>query len=409
MSIIEALEPRVCLAISFVNGPSLPVANSFADINGDGILDMLGGNGSRVDIYAGLRPMQFAADSFRQLVAGHGGPFATGDLDHDGDVDVVIANDEGTYMGAAVFRNLGDGTFAERTFNYNGPHATDIAIDDLDRDGNLDLLVMHDQLWPASYGATYGVGVLFGDGDATFEPVRKVQLPAKPQVMRLPIYTFRAAHIRSAPRVVFGSNIRTGTIERTEISVLDFPNGAAAPRLVSFVPFDNSDYGGLGSGEVNGDGLLDVVTGRCGVVVEGGATVQPFFGQPDGSFVAGAPNTFFMAVGGPDSMAVADFDRDGKLDVVITGYNSYDDAPVLQRMGLILTGRGDGTFDVATGPSTPMHHNRVTDLNGDRRPDIIVFGSPQTRILLNTSTLAVGESDDRNDRRLLVQELDQLI
>jgi len=81
-------------------------------------------------------------------------------------------------------------------------------------------------------------------------------------------------------------------------------------------------------------------------------------------------------------IAVADFNRDGKLDVVVGGAGTSSDTISL------LAGKGDGTFgpnaDYPTGPYP--FAVAVGDLNGDGAPDVIVpsWLASTLSVLLNT-------------------------
>src|SRR5579872_2525635 len=79
-----------------------------------------------------------------------------------------------------------------------------------------------------------------------------------------------------------------------------------------------------------------------------------------------------------DSVAVADFNRDGKSDLVIANYN---DASVS-----VFLGRGDGAFIAETryGVKSAPTSVSIADFNGDGTPDLVVasYGSSQVSVLL---------------------------
>jgi hypothetical protein len=204
---------------TFEAAQSFPISDSgwstvFADLNGDGHLDVIvavGGNflaATELDVLLGngdgtLQPARAITpgrvvvslamadvdrDRHADIVAGtHGdalvflgngdGTFqapldtpvdpllammmvSTGDLDGDGNIDLVAGNLDGLSPNlagkVAVLRGNGDGTFASPTFYENPADEEFVAMVDLDRDGHLDVLT------------TGGViGVLRGLGDGT--------------------------------------------------------------------------------------------------------------------------------------------------------------------------------------------------------------------------------------------------
>lgn len=139
--------------------PDLATANgaegwSDADVPGNSVSVLLGGGSggfSRTDFATGAYPKQV-------VVA---------DLDKDGDQDLVTAN-RGTWSepGSTVSVLLGDGSggFAARTDVTTGALPTAVAVGDLDNDGNLDVVSANED------GKT--VSVLLGDGSGGFAPKR---------------------------------------------------------------------------------------------------------------------------------------------------------------------------------------------------------------------------------------------
>ena len=117
-------------------------------------------------------------------------------------------------------------------------------------------------------------------------------------------------------------------------------------------------------GDFNGDGKLDLA-----VANEGSDNVSILLGNGDGTFQAAVD---YGAGTDPDSVAVGDFNGDGKLDLVVANDDSNNVS--------ILLGNGDGTFQAAVnyGVSAPSSV-AVGDFNGDGKLDLAVANCAQQR------------------------------
>jgi hypothetical protein len=127
--------------------------------------------------------------------------------------------------------------------------------------------------------------------------------------------------------------------------------------------------------DVNGDGLLDLAVANN---IFGSGTVSVLLGNGDGTFAAARS---FAAGSRPYSVAVGDVNGDGLLDLAVANYVSSGTVSVL-------LGNGDGTFRtthisyVAGGSPSSV---AVGDFNGDGWLDAVTanYGSNDVSILLN--------------------------
>src|SRR5439155_9672381 len=115
--------------------------------------------------------------------------------------------------------------------------------------------------------------------------------------------------------------------------------------------------------DLNGDGALDIIV--CSGSGDPG-TVSVLLGNGDGSF---QPVDNHAVGSNPRSLAIADVNRDGVLDVITADFGSGTVS--------VLLGNGDGTFRPAvsfaagTGPASVA----VGDFNNDGIADLAVTGA----------------------------------
>lgn len=117
---------------------------------------------------------------------------------------------------------------------------------------------------------------------------------------------------------------------------------------------------GLASGDFNGDGILDLAVADAGC-----GQVSILLGNGDGTFTEGGSfSTGAGATFAPYSVAVGDFNSDGKLDLVT--------ANELINKASVLLGNGDGTFQSHVDYDTGVDSRQVAtgDFNGDGRLDL---------------------------------------
>jgi hypothetical protein len=355
---LEALDERV--VPSFAEPTIYPVgpgANSLAaaDFTGDGILDLatnggvLVGNGDGSFQPARLSPML-------------GESLLAGDMDGDGKADLITTG--GGNLNVLI--SNGDGTFRPAQPvtlppatppGYGGepwtgePLPQSIAsavVGDLNADGLLDLVVTGYTSYTVANDDPYGPGGIS--------------------------VTTKFAN------VLIGTGL--GTFDHTAAYVLGQSRSYYLPVTLLYGP-DVGDF--------NGDGNLDFLTSTF---IDNGAYADPFsyletwLGNGDGTFQSPRVTSGYWGDGRFVQNAVADFNRDGRTDVLIDG-EAYSTTATVALANV------DGSFTPMSQFNIGVHLDRywvtpvVGDINGDGKSDMLFVNGESG----NGSSIVLGNGD----------------
>jgi hypothetical protein len=370
-SSIDTVLPMFLPAVTYVLDGFFARSVAAGDINGDGKADLLVASlctnhfcntvGS-VDVFLGN------GDGTFRKVGDYGSAgidvhsVAIADLNGDGKPDMVVTSCQfkNCRLGAVTIRTgNGDGTFAGGTyvFDSGGEGPNSVAVADVNGDGKLDLLVAN-SCDAGCDVATGVVGILLGNGDATFQPaasyssggihaesvaVADVNGDGKPDL----VIANECATSANCPVSVDGS-----------VSVL-LGNGNGTFQTAVAYDAGGIDSTSVGVADVNGDGKVDLV-----VTNSLSNAVAVLLGNGNGTF----QNPIAYVDGTPRSIVVADVNQDGKRDLAVAN-----------GLGVgVLLGNGDGTFQTATdtsGGGQGALAVAVADVNGDGLPDAMVVNN----------------------------------
>jgi hypothetical protein len=386
---------------------SYPTSMESADLDHDGVLDLVAccfgqyTTGSSVAVWLGNaggtlhQALQFDVDTV---------PFglALGDVDEDGNIDVVVNDD--LFLGSHDLQLLlghGDGTLAAPTSLSINEQLQSPRLVDLDGDGHLDLVGIVRVLAP--YFGNWFLQTYVGHGDGTFTSGASMAIGKFGRVVRLhdfdgdgrvdalisPGHFYQPDQTQSvellrglagfsfAPPTVLWSGPMSGVVNIADIDgdgLIDiampheagYQAGGGIALLrglggIAFAPAEEIRTGsGLGacySGDVDGDGDADFITltDSVGVV----RALAP--GEFDTGLapIAIPPNSGAVTAG--------DVDGDGRIDLAMVS----DATSVALRRNL-----GPGRFGSPRilASSTALEQVVLHDFNGDGRADVAAVG-----------------------------------
>ncbi len=329
------------------------VAVGAGDFNGDGLQDLVLSGEPELTILLGD-----GSGDFPDVGHAAGGmqpsDFAIGDVNADGNLDIIIANHDTDYVtilvgdGAGAFQPAPNSPLHIRV----APHPHAVRLADLDGDGRLDLAVDHRQ--------AESLLILKGLGDAQFElPGMLVHVGGDP---------YRGMGVGDVdedgkPDFVTPNPDEVGVIlNRTEVG-FSFEQAA---------PVDTQSPFKVELGEFNGDGHLDLIVASD----EGSPYVRIFLGDGAGGFSEHSESPFRLAPGGKN-IAVGDFNGDGIDDAAIACWQSP---------GVMILLGGSGSIQSGTLPGGEHPWGlTAADLNGDGRDDLVIAddGAPIVHIYLS--------------------------
>lgn len=143
------------------------------DLNGDGYDDLAvtSDGGGIVSLLYNKGNGQFnPAVSYN--LSGSGYFLDGGDFDDDGDIDLAVAVYSGDSSRVQIMENVGSGVFNRSDYYFLGLHFSDVAVGDMDNDGDLDLVVSS-----GSYGGN--PHILLNNGSGTFSVIENIIYPER--------------------------------------------------------------------------------------------------------------------------------------------------------------------------------------------------------------------------------------
>jgi hypothetical protein len=336
---------------------SFPGAYSFittVDFNSDGKLDLGLGTNNSIEIRLGDGAGQFTPPACGAGPGANG--IAMGDLNGDGKPDLV-----GAYVLAGkiqIMLNNGLGCLGPPVsvdvLNAGRPRYP--SLGDLNGDGKLDIVAGTTVLVNDGSG-NFGAPVYYGSGSTGQEPGANTLVVDFDGDGKLDIATAGSGSVG----ILFG-------------------DGGGSFKFAAG-PAERGVWGAA-SGDLIGDGKLDLV-----LSTSSNATVK--LGDGLGGF--GPITNFALPVSSNDNTAVADFNRDSKLDVV-TLDSSHNGPGGLPRVHVL---PGDDAGNLGPAISSSINDDQplapsAGDFNGDGNPDLAILNRSGA-ITQSTVSIVLGD------------------
>ncbi|TAE30503.1 MAG: T9SS C-terminal target domain-containing protein [Candidatus Kapaibacterium sp.] len=391
------------------------------DLNNDGFTDVaaLVQNAGATSVHLALNnagtafiaPVSF---SLPNGFAATTGGLDFGDIDGNGSLDIIATNPQaaGSASHLTWFRNIGGGAFAPGASNSGStslvnPSAHVLALCDIDQDGDLDAL------------AGYNIGAAF--------PYVAVLRNEQPPVTTALAPTIHAQNVDRSSVLIsqtFSSAMTTGTA-----TLVDALSGGSGPirifgnmtggrsrigaggmwmgvgtNMPEFTP--NNLTGASSANRFHPNELVSVSipnfqtnavkNDRFVPVTSAGLTnlggyVRQFRTNVTGGQAFFVEQQRFTVGTSPRAAATADFNNDGRLDIVVTNEGGT-------RGYAVFLGGAGGVFTPLAPVGVPALQGNVAtgDFNNDGNVDIAIGCSPDVRVFLGMGTGAFGSAISLN-------------
>lgn len=315
---------------------------------------------------------------------------ALGDIDNDRDLDIVLANGNGTAQTQYTLGNDGKGNFSSGAIEGTLRDHSGVAMADFDNDGDIDILegkgsnfilyrnsgvspVVVPQTMTGC-GTLQASGIVAGDfdNDGDVDAVASYESPGAPLC-----YMTNDGKGNFSASTIAGSSFRSGGLavgdfdQDGDLDVLlavdETATTANNARLVrndgggrftvmGILPGTAYFARGGSFGDLDGDGDLDLVVALTG------STNDAVYENVNGAMTF---KTTLTGAGNTDAAVLADSDGDGDLDVLTTAHNG----------GAQLYYRNDGNFSFSQTTLASLgdtYEAKWGDLDGDGDPDAVV-------------------------------------
>ena len=296
------------------------VGNTCGDLDGDGLAELIFNNtmsghvrGIHNYIYLGNKDAEYGVERRIELPTDAGNVAAIADVDLDGFPEVIfteaVTTEGETAEGIRIHAGGPDGPSPGRsTFVRTNKTLQGVRVADFNRDGYLDLLV-NCQVYDTTAEALAESGTIYYGSKAGFSESRRQSVPMygnssyAADVNNDGYLDLLFAEKRKRVLIYLGGE---GGYRQDRTWQVPCPGLARAGSVIT--------------ADINADGWADLIVATMGHYARLPDTLYIFYGSEAGY----SPDRSQQYLGGysPLMPSVADFNRDGNLDVLVTAYSS---------------------------------------------------------------------------------------
>jgi len=382
-----------------------------ADFNNDGSLDVALGNYNQQNVLyfndgAGNFHYGAITCAYTALVRCFGSGedssigLAAADVNGDGALDLVVGNNDGQQSN--VYLNNGAGRFSTgQVWGASADQPAHVTVADVNGDGFLDVASANAGGQQSLIYLNDGAGGFYsGAANCALTNRMRCLGPSSNSLSALAFGDFNGdghldAAVNASAQAAVYLNDGAGNYSTSAVSCV-------SPTLMRCFGPASGNFQSLATGDINGDGYLDIVAGRA-------VTGMVFLNNGAGNFTTGAitcgvtPNVRCFGNGehGTEEIVVGDVDKDGDLDIAVG--NNYNQNAVYLNDGAGNFYSGVVTCGVTPGVrcvgSVPPEGDfgingtltiALSDVNGDGYLDFVegnAAGSGQQNVIyLNDGT-----------------------
>ncbi|NEQ54431.1 MAG: hypothetical protein F6K11_30595, partial [Leptolyngbya sp. SIO3F4] len=332
------------------------------------------------DTSGNTKPLLFNNSGYFPVVAAQ--KVIAKDLNNDGYLDLVSVNSSPTY-GYGPESSYVSLFFGGVQADFSGSNVVlfeeqlnsgaAIAVDDIDGDGNQDIIAND------SGSSAGGLAVAFGNGDGTFTEQISIRENSRyPYDQRSNIITVTDLDDDGYKDILYNTNYGPAVI-------FGNPERALTDQFYLETTNESNNIGHIALADFNGDGEIDIV--RQAAIydrnnVEG---IEIFLNQGNRNFSDPITHNAIDAEGtvyAINSFTIADLDADGLDDIISTQTNNTTVTVLFGNATTSLTPAENHIVDQLP------HQVKVADLNGDNKLDIVTANgdSNTVSVLINADT-----------------------